>query len=226
MGAIDAAWEGDVTEAPTGCRLYVVLEAGEAAGERLAAVLGAADLAVVTVAPAAGRQLQAAEAKPLIDRARKAGVTALVLGDARLARSIGADGVHLGVSDDPSSAYAAAREAVGKQGVVGADAGISRHAAMLLAEAGADYIGFGAPPHLSDRVKARQRREELISWWAPIFEVQCVAFDVEAAEEAQELAAAGADFIAIALPATLALEAAQGLVTGIAQAIQTSEPSS
>jgi hypothetical protein len=75
-------------------------------------------------------------------------------------------------------------------------------------------------------VKARQRREELISWWAPIFEVQCVAFDVEAAEEAQELAAAGADFIAVALPATLALEAAQGLVTGIAQAIQTSEPSS
>jgi thiamine-phosphate pyrophosphorylase len=219
-----------VTEAPTGSRLYVVLEAGEAAGERLAAVLAAADVAVVLIAPAVGQRLPAAEAKPLVDRARKAGVTALILDDARLARSVGADGVHLSAPDDPSSAFAAAREAVGKQGVVGAGAGISRHAAMVLAEAGADYIGFGAPPHLGDRPKARQRREELISWWAPIFEVQCVAFDVETPEEAQELAAAGADFIAVALPATLAQEAARDLVAGIAQAIeraiQTSEPSS
>jgi thiamine-phosphate pyrophosphorylase len=214
-----------VSEAPTGCRLYAVLEAGAAAGERLAAALGAADLAVVLIAPPAGQRLQAAEVKPLVDRARQAQVTALVLDDARLARSIGADGVHLGAESDPQGAYAAAREALGRQGVVGADAGISRHAAMMLAEAGADYIGFGAPPHLGDRQKARLRREELIAWWAPVFEVPCVAFDVEAPEEAQELAEAGADFVAVALPATLTAEAARGLVAGVADVIQTSEPS-
>jgi thiamine-phosphate pyrophosphorylase len=215
-----------VTEAPTGCRLYAVLEAGEAAGKRLAAALAAADLAVVLITPAAGQPLQAAEAKPLVDRARTAGVTALVLDDARLARSVGADGVHLGPQSNPQAAYTAAKEAVGRTGVVGADAGISRDAAMRLAEAGADYIGFGAPPHLGDRDKARLRRDELIAWWAPIFEVPCVAFDVETPEEAQELVAAGADFIAVALPATLAVEAARGLIEGIAQAVQTSKPSS
>src|SRR5262249_28089516 len=149
-------------------------------------------------------------------RARKAQVTALVLDDARLSRAVGADGVHLTAKDDTQTAFAAAREAMGRDGVVGADAGISRHAAMVLAEAGADYIGFGAPPRLGDRDKARLRREELISWWAQIFEVPCVAFDVETPEEAQQLAAAGADFIAVALPATLAAGAARDLVAGIA----------
>src|SRR5262245_43201611 len=119
-----ATREGDMTEAPTGCRLYAVLEAGEAASERLGAAQAAADLAVVLIAPPPGQRLPAAEAKPLIDRARKAAATALVLDDARLARSLGADGIHLGVANDPQAAYAAAREAVGGQGVVGADAGI------------------------------------------------------------------------------------------------------
>ncbi|MFZ1103568.1 MAG: thiamine phosphate synthase [Hyphomicrobiaceae bacterium] len=214
-----------MTKAPTGCRLYAVLEAGDAAGERLAAAQAAAGLAVVLIAPAAGQRLAAAEARPLVDRVRKAEATALVLDDARLARSVGADGVHLGGPGNPPAAYAAAREAMGGEGVVGADAGISRHAAMVLAEAGADYIGFGAPPHLGDRQKARLRRVELISWWAPIFEVPCVAFDVETPEEAQQLAAAGADFIAVALPSTLAAEAARGLVASVAEAIQTSKPS-
>jgi thiamine-phosphate pyrophosphorylase len=220
-----------VSEAPTSCRLYAVLEAGEAAGERLDAALAAANLAVVLIAPAAGQRLQAAEARPLVERVRKARVTALVLDDARLARALGADGVHMGAlgalgaegaQGGPQAAYAAAREAVGGQGVVGADAGISRHAAMTLAEAGADYVAFGAPPHLGDREKARLRREELIAWWAPIFEVPCVAFDVETPEEAQQLAAAGADFVAVAIPATLSAEAARGLVAGVAEAIQTS----
>jgi thiamine-phosphate pyrophosphorylase len=214
-----------VTEAPTGCRLYAVLEAGGAAGERLAAAQAAADLAVVLIAPVAGQRLEAAEARPLVDRVRKREATALVLDDARLARAVGADGVHLGGPSDPQAAYAAARQAMGGEGVVGADAGISRHAAMVLAEAGADYVGFGAPPHLGDREKARLRRVELISWWAPIFEVPCVAFDVETPEEAQQIAAAGADFVAVALPATLAAEAARGLVAGVAQAIRTSRPS-
>ncbi|MBO0766500.1 MAG: thiamine phosphate synthase, partial [Hyphomicrobiaceae bacterium] len=114
-------------------------------------------------------------------------------------------------------AYRAARETLGKGGVVGVDAGISRHAAMVLAEAGADYVGFGAPAHLNDREKARGRREDLVSWWAPIFEVPCVAFDVETSEEAQQLAGAGADFVAVTLPADA--PAARELVNAIARSL-------
>jgi thiamine-phosphate pyrophosphorylase len=70
---------------------------------------------------------------------------------------------------------------------------------MSLAEAGADYIAFGAPHHLNDRARGRARRDALVAWWGAIFEVPCVALDVESAEEAKALSAAGADFIGVAL---------------------------
>jgi thiamine-phosphate pyrophosphorylase len=63
------------------------------------------------------------------------------------------------------------------------------------------------------------RRAELIEWWAPIFEVPCVAFDVESGEEAAELAAAGADFVAVALPAGMSADDARDLVREVAAGI-------
>jgi thiamine-phosphate pyrophosphorylase len=217
------AWEGCVTGPPTGCGLYAVVEAGDGARERLAAALGAAELAAVLFAPAPGQRLRADEAKPLLQRARQAGVTALLLDDAELARALGADGVHLVAAGDPEAAYRAAREALGGDRAVGVDAGVSRHAAMVLAEAGADYVGFGAPLHLKDRDKARVRRAEMVAWWTPIFEVPCVAFDVETCEEAAALAADGADFVAVNLAAGLAVPAAADLLAEIARSLQADE---
>jgi thiamine-phosphate pyrophosphorylase len=208
-----------VTEPSTGCGLYAVLEAGDGAGERLAAALNAAELDAVLIAPAPGQRLRAEDAKPLVRQARQAGVTALILDDAGLARSLGADGVHLAGRDDPERAYRAAREALGDDRAIGVEAGVSRHAAMMLAEGGADYVGFGAPPHLKDRDKARARRQEMVAWWAPIFEVPCVAFDVEECEEAARLAADGADFIAVTLSAGLAAPAAADLLAEIARCV-------
>jgi thiamine-phosphate pyrophosphorylase len=198
-----------------------VVEAGAAASERLAAALTCAELSAVLIAPPAGERLEAAAAKPLVDQAQRAGVTALILDDAQLARAVRADGVHLTAHDDPQAPFGAARELVGKHGVVGADAGISRHAAMVLAEAGADYVAFGAPPHLKDRDKARVRRDDLISWWVPLFEVPCVAFDVETGDEAERLAAAGADFVAVTLAAGLPAPDVADRLSAIAEAIQT-----
>jgi thiamine-phosphate pyrophosphorylase len=219
-----------LTEAPTGRRLYAVVEVEDGARERLAAALADVELAAVLIAPpagmGAGQRLEASAARPLVAQARQAGVAALVLDDSGLARAVGADGVHLKARDDPQAACRAAREALGAGAVVGGDAGISRHAAMVLAEAGADYVGFGAPPHLKDRDKARARREELITWWAPLFEVPCVAFDVETPEEALQMTAAGADFIAVTLPAGFTAEAVRALVRAVAGAAQSGkEPS-
>jgi thiamine-phosphate pyrophosphorylase len=209
-----------VTEPPTGCGLYAVVEAGDGAAQRLAAALGAPELAAVLVAPSPGQRLGAEAAKLLLQRAKQASVTALMLDDVELARALGADGVHLAGRDDPEAAYRSAREALGRDRVIGVEAGVSRHAAMVLAEAGADYVGFGAPPHLKDRDKARVRRAEMVAWWAPVFEVPCVAFDVETDEEAAALAANGADFLAVTLAAGLAEAAAVDLLARIARCLE------
>jgi thiamine-phosphate pyrophosphorylase len=204
-------------------QLYAVVEAGEAALQRLDAALSAADIASVLIVPAAGAALDAASARPLIEGAQKAGAAALIAGDAELARSLRADGVHVAVAKDLAGAYQAARSVLGQRGIVGVDIGISRHDAMTLAEAGADYIAFGAPAHLKDRDKARGRRDELVAWWAEIFEAPCVAFDVETPQEAEALSRSGADFIAIRLPAAATPAATHAFVAEIAAALVVSE---
>ena len=203
-----------------GCQLYAVVEAGEAAPERLAAALSAADIASVLIVAAAGRALDAAAGKALVELARRHGAAALVAGDARLARSLGADGVHLAGAADLAEAYREARGILGPDGVIGVDPGISRHDAMTLAEAGADYVAFGAPAHLKDRDKAKARRDELVAWWADIFQVPCVAFDAESVEEAQRLAAAGADFVAVTLGPALSPAAARDSAAAFAAAVR------
>ena len=56
------------------------------------------------------------------------------------------------------------------------------------------------------------RLAELIAWWAEIFEVPCVPWDVETAEEAESLAGLGADFIAL----STAIWQAEGVARRIA----------
>ncbi len=58
-----------------------------------------------------------------------------------LAAELGADGVHIGQDD---ASYAEARAAVGPNAIVGVTAHDSRHLAIEAAEAGADYVAFGA----------------------------------------------------------------------------------
>lgn len=212
-----------VTETLEICSLYAVIEAEAAAGERLSAALAAADIASVLIVPVAGARLEAAAARPLVEIAQRAGAAALIANDASLARALRADGVHLGAAKDVGQAYEEARGVVGRGAIVGADVGISRHDAMALAEAGADYIAFGAPRHLKDRDKARERRNDLVAWWAEIFEVPCVAFDVDTPEEARALSEVGADFVAVTIAAGETPAAARDRVVKAATAIRLPE---
>ncbi len=188
-------------------KLYVVVEAGiaPAAVEML---LASAPVAAVLIAPS-GAPLAASSTKPLVDLVQARGVAVLIEDDAGLARTLRADGVHLPWSKDVVSRYGAAREILGGRFIVGADAGRSRDDAMMLGEAGADYVGFGIPGHVEDRETARERQLELVAWWGEIFEPPCVAFDVETVEGAAHLVMAGADFVALRPPSGATAELAR-----------------
>ena len=79
------------------------------------------------------------------------------------------------------------------------------------------------PPTSPISTKARARRADLIAWWAEIFEVPCVAFDVESAEAAEALARAGADFVAVLLPTAEPPAASRDLVAEVSAAISLAE---
>jgi thiamine-phosphate pyrophosphorylase len=127
----------------------------------------------------------------LIDLVQGAGAACLIEHNAERAERLGADGVHLEVDPD---AYRKARALLGPDASIGVECGLMRHEAMLLAELGADYIGFG-PTSPSD-IDGIDQCAELIAWWAEIFIVPCVAFNIDGTDAALKLATLGADFIA------------------------------
>lgn len=207
---------------PSSTSLYLVVEVDleAAAAERLLATTAPAALMIV---PAAEKPLTAQGARPLVDLAQGKGIAVLIEGDASLARALRADGVHLPWSKDIVARYGDAREILGQRYIVGADAGRSRHDAMELGEAGAEYVGFGIPAHVEDREAARARRLYLVEWWSELVEVPCVAFDVDTPEEAAVLARAGADFIAMRAPAAASPDAMRRWAQDVVQALSPAE---
>jgi thiamine-phosphate pyrophosphorylase len=171
-----------------------VVEASAQASAQLEAALACPAVVSILIVPSGG-EIDAARARGLVDMAQAKGVAAILWSEARLARILRADGVHLPARHNVAEVLREARETLGRGAIVGADAGTSRHDAMVLAEEGADYIAFGLPTGETDRAAARGRRDDLLAWWAEIFETPCVAFDVESVEEAAELAELGVDFI-------------------------------
>lgn len=104
-----------------------------------------------------------------------------------MARAAGADGVHL----QDAAGYAEARRLLGPDANIGVSCG-SRDAAMMLADAGADYICFGD----FDEPAPTDETLDLVSWWSPLITVPCVAAPGRTAEHRRMLADAGADFVA------------------------------
>lgn len=196
--------------------LYLVIETSHSAAERLEACLARVTAASLLIAAPPGASLNATEVRPLIEIAQRRGVAALLADDPRLARTLKADGVHLSAGRDGAAArYGEAREILGQRGIVGGEAGGSRHEAMELAEAGADYVAFEPEPDLAAD-EAAAERDDLTVWWADVFEVPCVAMGAADADTARRLARAGADFIGIAIPAAVAVAEAADTVAAIA----------
>jgi thiamine-phosphate pyrophosphorylase len=115
----------------------------------------------------------------------------LIDGRPALAAATGCDGVHTCPIGPPLDEC---RRQVGDQAIVGYSCRNDRHNAMVHAEMGADYIVFGESAPEPDDTSLTL---DLISWWAELMEVPCVALDRIAAHNARDFAEAGADFLAI-----------------------------
>jgi thiamine-phosphate pyrophosphorylase len=104
------------------------------------------------------------------------------------------DGVHVGQEDAP---YAVARRLMGPDAIVGVTCHDSRHLAMEAAEAGADYVAFGAFFDTRTKIPKTRADPEILTIWQETARTPCVAIGGVSAATARSLAAAGADFLAV-----------------------------
>ncbi|MGZ8364009.1 MAG: thiamine phosphate synthase [Caulobacteraceae bacterium] len=111
-----------------------------------------------------------------------------------LAASLNCDGVHIGQDD---GSYADARRTAGKDAMVGVTCHDSRDLAYGAAEAGADYVAFGAFFDTATKQASTRADPEMLTIWQETMQTPCVAIGGITAENAAGLAEAGADFIAV-----------------------------
>lgn len=164
-----------------------------ARSDRVSAILiGAADTA------------QADKLAEFTEAAQRQNLAVLIDENIAFARQAGADGVHSAA--DPQK-ITSARETLGKDALIGVTAPLSRHDAMVLVEAGADYVAFGMAGGGNGAM--REDGLEMIAWWAEMFEVPCVAWldGAYGAGEIRRLADAGADYLAVQLDAFMTEDA-------------------
>ncbi len=173
--------------------------------DRLDNVFAGNQVACLILSTNAARTTEDGHLPALVSMAKRHDLSVLINDDDGLAKELCADGVHISPNEEPTAErYARIRDVLGSDRIVGADAGGSRHDAMTLAEAGADYVAFGIPAGVSNVERARARQRELIAWWAEVFEPPVVALNIIDNAQSQEFAALGADFIARTLPAGFA----------------------
>jgi thiamine-phosphate pyrophosphorylase len=111
-----------------------------------------------------------------------------------LAAELDCDGVHVGEEDMP---YAEARRLLGPDRIVGVTCGASRDRAITAAEAGADYVAFGAFFPSATKNAKHHADPELLRDWSDTTVVPCCAIGGITQENCGPLVEAGADFLAV-----------------------------
>jgi thiamine-phosphate pyrophosphorylase len=183
---------------PASCRLYLVtperLEPA-AFADQLAAALDAGDVASVQLRLKNVDDDAIKRACEILVPIATARDVAFLLNDRPdLAVACGCDGVHVGQSDMP---YAEARKRVGPDRIVGVTCHDSRHLAMEAAEAGADYVAFGAFYPTQTKPSNYRPQPDLLEWWTEFMTVPSVAIGGITPANCVPLVKAGADFICV-----------------------------
>jgi thiamine-phosphate pyrophosphorylase len=180
------------------CRLYLITPPAlelTAFADTLTDALAGGDVACVQlrlkdVSDAEILRIGAA-LKPIVQAAD----AAFILNDRPdLAAKLDADGVHVGQSD---ASYVEARAALGRDRIVGVTCHNSRDLAYDAAEAGADYVAFGAFYPTGTKEPSHWAEPELLEVWQETMETPCVAIGGITIENAEPIVLAGADFLAV-----------------------------
>ncbi|MDP3370287.1 MAG: thiamine phosphate synthase [Brevundimonas sp.] len=180
-------------------RLYLITPPAipdlDAFARELEAALDAGDVAALQIrlkdADDATVLAAVAALKPV---AQARGVAVILNDRPDLAARSGCDGVHLGQSD---ASVAEARSLMGRDAMIGVTCHDSRELAMDAAEAGADYVAFGAFFPTATKATVHRPDPEILTIWQETVEIPCVAIGGITAATAGTLARAGADFVAV-----------------------------
>ena len=199
LGPLDpgfaARFTRDVRRPP--CQLYLVspLDVDGGFPDRLARALDAGPVAAFQFRVKGVDQHEAVRlAEPLRAICGERDVAFIVNDSIALAKRLGADGVHLGQGDgDPREA----RAELGPTAQIGVTCHDSRHLAMEAGEAGADYVAFGSFYPTTTKEVSHHPEPAILSWWATLFEMPCVAIGGITPANAAPLVKAGADFVAV-----------------------------
>jgi thiamine-phosphate pyrophosphorylase len=179
-------------------RLYLITPPAlepRAFADRLAEALDAGDVATVQLRlKDVGDDAIRRAADILRPVAQQRGVAFLMNDRPDLALATGCDGVHVGQED---ASYAEARRLLGTERIIGVTCHESRHLAIEAADAGADYVAFGAFFPSGTKAAKRRADPEILRWWSDVMTVPCVAIGGITPENCAPLVAAGADFLAV-----------------------------
>lgn len=181
------------------CQLYLitppVLPDPEAFARTLAAALDAGPVAALQIRiKPADDEMIAAAVRRLAPVAQTRGVAVILNDRPDLAAALECDGVHVGQSD---ASVAAARRIMGPSAMIGATCHDSRHLGMEAAEAGADYVAFGAFFPTLTKQTTHRPDPEILTIWQETMEIPSVAIGGITLDNAASLIAAGADFLAV-----------------------------
>jgi thiamine-phosphate pyrophosphorylase len=180
------------------CRLYLITPPAfelNAYTRVLAEALAAGDVAAVQLRlkdiPDADILKIGAVLCPIVQDAG----AAFILNDRPdLAAKLRADGAHVGQSD---ASYAEARAVLGPDAMIGVTCHNSRNLAYDAAEAGADYVAFGAFYPTGTKQTQFSADPEILEIWQETMETPCDAIGGITVANAPPLVRAGADFLAV-----------------------------
>ena len=188
------------TEGPARCRLYLItpptIEHPSLFANELRAAFDGGDVAVLQLRlKDVADDVIARTADVLRPVCQQRGVAFVMNDRPDLALKLDCDGVHVGQED---ASYAEARRLLGPDRIVGVTCHASRHLAMEAAEAGADYVAFGAFFPSQTKDVTTPAPVEILAWWSEIMTVPSVAIGGITADNCRPLVEAGTDFLAVA----------------------------